>query len=243
MPKVHKRRRAEGEGEGDFDIPIRSFAAAQAPVENVGPNTAPTDQSLPAASAPSDIDMTAGDNTEETMAAQTEDEETEDKPLDMAVVAAALKKAVNDCSEENLAALLKTVDYDIESLAKLAFNDGSSLKASSLLLGAAVVLAEGKAIEAETKADEAHIKATDADGVASEAQSLAIEAEGHAIHAMLGYEGIKEQISGTNQGISDLQHRVLNLEQMLAKMEARLQALEQENLMLRETLKEATTRQ
>ncbi|AEO68301.1 uncharacterized protein THITE_2089798 [Thermothielavioides terrestris NRRL 8126] len=239
MTRNRKRRRTKGKGEGDFDIPIRSFAAAQATVENVGPDTTPTDQSLPAASAPSDTDMTAGDNTEETMAAQTEDEETEDKPLDMAVVAAALKKAVNDCSEENLAALLKTVDYDIESLAKLAFNDGSSLKASSLLLGAAVVLAEGKAIEAETKADEAHIKATDADGVASEAQSLAIEAEGHAVHAMLGYEGIKEQISG-------IQHRVLILENMQAKvdkMEARLQALERENLMLRERLKEATTRQ
>ncbi len=86
----------------------------------------------------------------------------EEKLLDMHEVKVALDAAMDDNSEDNMAALLRATDFEVSNLADLALDHQNTGRAATLLLSTAVTMADNKASDAEDKAAEAQVQAAEA---------------------------------------------------------------------------------
>ncbi len=97
--------------------------------------------------------------------------QAEEKPLNMHEVKVALDAAMEDNSEDNLAALLRATDFEVSNLADLALDHHNTSRAATLLLSTAVTMADNKASDAEDKAVEAQGQAAEAHREAMAAQT------------------------------------------------------------------------
>ncbi|KAG7294142.1 hypothetical protein NEMBOFW57_004210 [Staphylotrichum longicolle] len=180
----------------DVETVAESSVATTANANNFDPTTAgiTAEDSAPMASEQDD----AGD----------EDSET----LNLDSIAEALTVAVNDHSDENLAALLHAADFDAGTLANWALDNHNIGRSATLLLSTAVMLSDVKTSDAESKAAEAHSKAAEAHDKAAEAHNKAVAA-GHNCDGIFKHSHENAQVILTQAAhLGRLEHRVTALE-------------------------------